>query len=154
MEHKENTSRTGKCPARETRPHVTASCPPPHFFRPHPNLSDAINDNIVRSEIEGGANLNSLTSGTTLEVKTRHRHYRIEYRGDGEALISGHPHFCPQPILVRIAGSTWGGSMLWVRFIGRGMHLEFAHPIYGRVVTSAISDIHVVREGQPARSVR
>lgn len=154
MDQKDNPTRTGRWSARETRPRLTTSCSAPQFFRPHPNLSDAINGNIVRSEIEGGANLNSMTSGTTLEVDTRHRHYRIEYRGDGEALISGHPHFCPKPILVRIAGSTWGGSMIWVRFIGRGMHLEFAHPVYGRVVTSPISEIRVVREGQASRSAR
>jgi hypothetical protein len=152
MDRKVNTTRTGDRTAGERGPHVNSSCPSPRFFRPHPNLSDSINENIVRSEIEGGANLNTLTSGTMLEVKTRHRHYRIEYRGEGNALICGHPRFCPKPTLVRISGSTWGGSILWVRFIGRGMHLEFAHPIYGRITTSAISDVRVLdndRSSQP-----
>ncbi len=41
-----------------------------------------------------------------------------------------------------IAGSTWGGSMLKVRFIGRGMHLEFRHPGYTTpIVTSLILEI-------------
>ena len=71
---------------------------------------------------------------------------RNTYRGNvskhsGEA-VSGHPEFCPEPVRVQIAGSTWGGSMLKQYFIGRGMHLEFMHPKYRRVLTSAILEIH------------
>jgi hypothetical protein len=37
---------------------------------------------------------------------------------------------------------TWGGSTLKVRFIGRGMHLEFHHPAYSTpIVTSPIQEI-------------
>jgi hypothetical protein len=43
---------------------------------------------------------------------------------------------------VNVAGSTWGGSLLKLHFIGRGMHLEFLHPVYQRVVTSRIAEIH------------
>jgi len=43
---------------------------------------------------------------------------------------------------VTIAGSTWGGSMLKMRFIGRGMHLEFHHPAYSApIITSPIQEI-------------
>ena len=65
----------------------------------------------------------------------------MRYEGDGEALISGHPVFCPQPTRVYIHGSTWGGSMLKESFIGRGMHLEFGHPDGLAVTTSAIQEI-------------
>lgn len=124
----------------------------PNFFRPHPNLADSVNSNIAEAEIEGGARLDGIPVGTFIEIQTQHRHYFIEYRGEGEALISGHPRFCPMPTLVHIAGSTWGGSMLWMRFIGRGMRLEFAHPIYGRITTSKISDIRIVdRDHSPAQ---
>jgi hypothetical protein len=45
-------------------------------------------------------------------------------------------------VQVTIAGSTWGGSMLKMRFIGRGMHLEFHHPAYSTpIITSAIQEI-------------
>ncbi len=56
-------------------------------------------------------------------------------------MLSGHPQFCPQPVLVRIQGSTWGGSMLKAEFIGRGMRLEFRHPSFQTVVTSRIVEI-------------
>jgi len=50
--------------------------------------------------------------------------------------------FCPEPVLVSIHGSTWGGSMLKEHFIGRGMHLEFHHPEYAMpIITSAIQEI-------------
>jgi len=47
---------------------------------------------------------------------------------------------------VAIAGSTWGGTMLKQRYIGRGMHLEFCHPDYRTpIVTSRIQEIREER---------
>jgi hypothetical protein len=117
----------------------------PHLFTPHPNLSDAINSNIAQSEIEGGVHLGDLAEGHSLEVQTQHRNYTVVNCGDGWALISGHPKYCPEPSLVKILGSNWGGSMLKVRFIGRSMRLEFKHPEYQTpIITSTIVEI---REG-------
>jgi hypothetical protein len=118
----------------------------PHLFRSHPNLSDEVNRNIVQSEIEGGVFLNDLPSATALEIQTQHHCYLVVILSDNNAFISGHPQYCPEPILVAIAGSTWGGSMLKRRFVGRGMHLEFCHPEYQTpIVTSPIQEI---REAQ------
>jgi hypothetical protein len=113
-----------------------------HSFAPHPNLSDEVNHNIAQSEIEGGVHLGDLAEGTRLEVQTQHRWYTLVNCGDGWALISGHPTYCPQPSLVRILGSNWGGSMLKVRYIGRSMRLEFKHPEYRTpIITSRIVEI-------------
>ena len=112
------------------------------MFAPHPNLSDEVNRNIVQSEIEGGVFLEGLPPDTVLQIRTQHNFYTALLLGEGSALISGHPQYCPQPVQVTIAGSTWGGSMLKVRFIGRGMHLEFHHPAYSTpIVTSPIQEI-------------
>jgi hypothetical protein len=120
----------------------------PHFFRCHPNLDDEVNHNIVESEIEGGAFLDDLPAPTTLQIQTQHRWYTVVHRGQGEAWISGHPSFCPEPVLVRIEGSSWGGSMLKIRFVGRGMHLEFRHPAYRTpIVTSRILEIRQCEHG-------
>jgi hypothetical protein len=119
----------------------TQTIPRPDLFVPHRNLSDAVNRNIIQSEIEGGVYLDDLPQGAALDVQTQNRHYHIVNRGHGHALISGHPQFCPQPVLVRIHGSNWGGSMLKVRFIGRGMHLEFRHPEHRTIMTSRILEI-------------
>jgi hypothetical protein len=123
-----------------------ATVPDPKPFMPHPNFSDEVNGNIVQSEIEGGVCLDDLSDGVQLEVETQNRWYTILIRDRGQELISGHPQYCPEPVEVRIAGSTWGGSMLKLRFIGRGMRLEFMHPTYRRIVTSRIVDIRASRD--------
>jgi len=114
----------------------------PRLFRPHPNLSDEVNRHLVQSQIEGGVRVEDLVPGSRLQVKTQNTCYRILILFGAMALITGHPLFCPRPVLITIHGSTWGGSMLKVRFIGRGMHLEFHHPDYSTpIVTSPIQEI-------------
>ena len=114
------------------------------MFASHPHLSDQINCNIIRSEMEGGVYLKDLPEESTLEVATQNRWYTLVVCRDGLALISGHPEFCPEPVLVRINGSNWGGSLLKTAFLGRGMRLEYRHPDYGGpIVTSPIVDIRL-----------
>jgi hypothetical protein len=112
------------------------------MFTPHPNLSNKVNGDIVQSEVEGGVFLKDLPPSTVLQIQTMHHCYTAVLLGGSDALISGHPEFCPHPVQVAIAGSTWGGSMLKLQFVGRGMHLEFHHPEYPTpIVTSAIQEI-------------
>ena len=114
---------------------------PASLFAPHPYFSDAINHNIIQSEIEGGVYLRDLSIGAVLEIETGDWVCTLVYCGENEALVSGHPQFCPEPVRVQIAGSTWGGSMLKQDFIGRGMRLEFVHPRYQRILTAPILEI-------------
>jgi hypothetical protein len=80
-----------------------------------------------------------------LEIETQNRRYTLVNEGGGEAFLCGHPEFCPEPVRVRIHGSSWGGSMLKTAYVGRGMHLEFRHPGYSRpIITSRIVDIRQV----------
>ena len=119
------------------------------LFRPHPKLSDEVNHNIVQSEVEGGVHLDDLAQGSRLEVQTQHRWYTVVNCGDGWVLISGHPKYCPSPLLVRILGSNWGGSMLKMGFIGRSMHLEFKHPEYRTpIITSRIVEIREATQSE------
>jgi len=71
------------------------------------------------------------------------RVYELEMLGDNNAMISGHPEFCPEPVEVLIQGSTWGGTMIKMYFIGRGMFLEYIHPTLNRSRTSPIVDIRI-----------
>ncbi|MBI3209280.1 MAG: hypothetical protein HYZ37_10325 [Candidatus Solibacter usitatus] len=115
------------------------------LFRPSPHLSDSINSNIVQSEVEGGVYLKDLLVDSTLEIETQNRFYHLVTLGAGHYLIQGHPEFCPQPTLVSVTGSNWGGSMLKSGFVGRGMHLEFMHPGINRpIITSPIVDIRLL----------
>ena len=111
------------------------------MFRPSPHLDATVNRRIIQSEIEGGVHLGSLPPGTVLEVRTENRSYTIRYQGLGQAFISGHPVFCPSPVLVTINGSTWGGSMIKSGYIGRGMRLEFAQSAFQPITTSVIRDV-------------
>ena len=111
------------------------------LFAPLPVFSNAINRRIIQSEVEGGVYLKDLRPGAALEVETENRSYRVVIHDSGKALISGHPKFCPEPVLVSIHGSSWGGSMLKVAYLGRGMHMEFGHPEYQTVTTSRIIEI-------------
>ena len=115
-------------------------------FQPHPNLSKEINDNIAESELQGGVNIKDFHQYTVLCVRTRSRSYTLLRESTGEWYISGHPTYCPEPTRCYIHGSTWGGSMIKVGYIGRGMHLEFStdkHP--GAITTSTIEEITEVR---------
>jgi hypothetical protein len=123
----------------------------PDIFTPNPHLSDEINRNIVQSEIEGGVSMHNLPKGAVVEIETQNRVYTLVSCGEGDALLHGHPTFCPEPVLVSIHGSTWGGSMLKYRYIGRGMHLEFGHPGYeGPIITSRIVDVRPAGRVAPA----
>ncbi len=125
------------------------------MFAPHPGFSDEVNRNIVQSEIEGGVFLEALPPDTVLQIRTQHHFYTALLLGEGSALISGHPQYCPEPVEVIIAGSTWGGSMLKMRFIGRGMHMEIHHPAYSTpIVTSPIQEIREPMKSFPIKSFK
>jgi len=97
---------------------------------------------IVQSEVEGGVFLHRLPRHTVLQIETSNNCYTAEVLGRGEVLITGHPLYCPRPVVVAVAGSSWGGSLLKMDFVGRGMHLEFHHPDYDApIVTSPITEI-------------
>jgi hypothetical protein len=127
---------------RESFPFRSPQDSGPVLFAPHPHLSDEINRNICQSEIEGGVFLDHLAIGAVLEVETLNHFYTLEHLGSGRALLSGHPVFCPEAVLVDVHGSTWGGSLIKVRFVGRGMRLEFRHPLHGLIHTSRIQEVH------------
>ena len=97
----------------------------------------------MQSEIEGGFNLYDVPPGAVPEVQTQNHIYTIVHKAWGQVLISGHPEFCPSPVEVQIHGSTWGGSMIMNHYLGRGMHLEFAHPVpvHQVIITSRIVDV-------------
>lgn len=125
----------------------------PNPFEPCPHLADAINNAICQSEIDGGVELASLASGAVVQVTTRNHIYTLENRGNGEVLISGHPKFCPEPVLVRFHGSTWGTPMIRGRYIGREMRMEFWHPVFGVLLTSEVSEIlELPSESGPRRA--
>ena len=111
-------------------------------FKPSPNLSKEINDAIAESELQGGVFVKDLPRLTTLVVDTKNSRYILIHEAKGW-VVSGGTHF-PNPVPCYINGSTWGGSMLKVGFIGRGMRLELT--IGGRTLTtSTIQEVTEIR---------
>lgn len=118
----------------------------------HPNLSNEVNNAISESELAGGADLSKLQVGKVLIVKTQNTTYTIEKRSNG-TYIHGNKKYCPFPTKCHISGSTFGGSMLKVGWVGIGMYLEFTIDIpeeerkiglvdgHGRIVTSRIMEV-------------
>ncbi len=105
------------------------------------HVDAALQNQIVQSEIEGGVFLADVPHGCCLEVETRNHTYLLIHQGEGSALIWGHPELCPEPVAVQLLGSNWGGTLLKTAYVGRGMSLEFRHPIHDVVTTSTILNI-------------
>jgi hypothetical protein len=96
------------------------------------------------AETSDGVYLGDLPRGSVLEIETAHRNYRLVKNADAHVRISGHPLFCPVPTDVEIEGSfsTGLGVKGGPGFIGRGMHMIFKHPVFDRITTSEILEIH------------
>jgi hypothetical protein len=111
-----------------------------------PHLKTNSKGILADGQLEGkeGFCIDDLAEGTTLEIETQHRNYKLVKRADTHVRISGHPTFCPQPVEVEIEGA-FGGSPVVApnpRFIGPGMRLIFKHPVLGSITTSPILGIH------------
>ena len=94
-----------------------------------------------------GVAMDELSVGAMVEVETGHHTYRVENRGGGKVLISGHPVYCPEPVLVDLHGSIGGATMIKMWFIGRGLKMEFRHPEFGVIRTSRAQNIRELNTG-------
>jgi hypothetical protein len=97
------------------------------------------------STSEDGIYFDRLADGAILDLETKHHRYTLVKIASGQALISGHPVYCPEPVLVEILGSTGCGPVLKVGFIECGMHLMFKHPMHRTAIgTSRILNLRQV----------
>jgi hypothetical protein len=75
----------------------------------------------------------NLVPGSLIDVETKSRHYRIEYLGGNSIRVSGHPEFCPDPVMASLQGSLDRDGTLETGFIACGMRmillLDDTHPI-------------------------
>ncbi len=99
------------------------------------NLGDADADDAA------GLFLTDLPSGRVVSVETANRTYRIRHLGNGEAEISGHPRYCPNPVKVRLHGTHWLDSKIPACYLAPGMRLQFTDPKQVSVMTSQIRSV-------------
>jgi hypothetical protein len=117
----------------------------------NPSILRGINSPVRQDRAEDGVDLEELPIGAILEIETGHTTYRLENLGNGSAIVSGHPKYCPEPITVEVHGSiaTAGGvaeasgQLRW-HFLGIGRRMVFLPPDHGVIRTSAIRAIRPV----------
>jgi hypothetical protein len=96
---------------------------------------------MQNATVNKGISVAELAPGELLSLTTVNRSYWLTYLGHRRGLLSGHPRFCQAPTPVRIEGSTWGGTMIEVGFLGEGMHIEFVLPDGKTMTTSTVIEI-------------
>jgi len=107
------------------------------------HFSDDIVKNIEKSEKNGGVFVDKLEPGTRVVAVTRNSTYDIEILNQvGQVKVQGGKYF-PESTETYFAGSTWGGSMLKLKWIGLDMCMEFSHP-KGVIVTSRVKEAKVI----------
>src|SRR5579862_2683555 len=85
----------------------------------------------------------SLVRGSLIDVETKSRHYRIESLGGYAIRISGHPEYCPDPVVAQLHGSVNKEGILELGLIGRGMRLMFLLDDRRPVTTSRVLRVRV-----------
>jgi len=96
-------------------------------------------------EVSKGMYLNALSAGSTIDLETKSRHYRIEYLEGDRIRICGHPRWCPAPTLARLCGSRGGSNEFAEGYIGCQMRLVFERlEDHVPVTTSEVTVIRVI----------
>jgi hypothetical protein len=92
-----------------------------------------------------GIHLRNIEPLTTIVVRTQNSRYRILIT-DGTAAIVRGGAFFPEPTPARIDGSSFGGTLLKVGWIGIGLRMEiFTNG--RRIITSPVRDVMLERSG-------
>jgi hypothetical protein len=113
-----------------------------HIIPQHCSLDGVVE---INQSLEG-VTLQSLTPGSTIYARTRHNDYRIFLLDpeSGRALVEG-GRFFVEPTEATVVGSTFGGCMLKMGWIGIGLRLEIL--LNGQpIITSPVQALQVERE--------
>ena len=95
-----------------------------------------------------GINVREAEPLVPILVTTQHSRYRIiPLRwGHSDVLVQG-GQFFPEATEARLAGSTFGGSLLKMHWINIGMHMEIhTGNGGGSIITSRVADVRIERE--------
>jgi hypothetical protein len=98
-------------------------------------------DGFAEAAAGPGLALRQLEPLTALSVYTRNTHYRIVVTRGDEILIQGGTFF-PDPTPAHLEGSSVGGSLLKVGWIGVGLRLEIRAGGQ-RIVTTSVRSLAI-----------
>ena len=83
-----------------------------------------------------------LEPGSLVDVETTSRHYMIECLGGSTVRVSGHPRFCPTPVVAQLEGSVTSEGTIEDGVIERGLRLVFLFEDHIPVTTSRVLNVH------------
>lgn len=113
---------------------------------------------MKKSEKDGGILLKDVPDPdeAVVEVYTQNSLYEIAIidTEKHEVAVRGNGRVFPEPELCYLRGSTWGGSMVKIGWIGVGMRLEVNGDTSGLVSTSAVKTIKVKKDRARADAMR
>ncbi len=90
-----------------------------------------------------GINTKILPVGTKLEIQTKNNLYYMEKIEGNEYTIQGGKYW-PEPTTVRFPGSTFGGSVMKINWIGHLMHMEIYDLEKGCITTSSVRNVKII----------
>ena len=100
------------------------------------------------ADIREGVDLKSLSQGSVIDVETKSRHYQIECLGGNKMRISGHPAYCPSPVVAELRGSIDLEGTVESGCIRPGRHMVFLLEDHIPLTTSKILSVHVESLGE------
>lgn len=121
----------------------------PLIRKPDPPTPVATIEAFAAATQGAGLALRQLEPLTELIVHTRNTRYRIVTASDDEIVIQGGTFF-PGPTRAHVEGSSLGGSLLKVGWIGVGLRMEILAE-GRRIVTTAVRSIARDATGESAR---
>lgn len=83
----------------------------------------------------------SLEPGSWIDVETTSRHYRVECLGGSTVRVSGHPRFCPTPVVAHLEGAVAHDGTIEDGIIERGLRLVFLFEDHIPVTTSKVVNV-------------
>lgn len=95
---------------------------------------------------DSGINVRKLKPGDTIEVKTRNSTYTIVKQDYGNKVTIKGGQFCKDETEGHFTGSTFGGTMIKLDWIGYMMHMEICFP-NGILRTTGIKAAKVFGDG-------
>lgn len=119
------------------------------------NIDPSLLAKIKQAEKDGGIFLKNIPEDHVVEVHTKNSIYALAVidKKKSKVVIQGNNKVFLQPEACYLRGSTFGGSMIKIGWIGVGMHLE-ANPASGGIVTtSSIKTVVVVEDRERARKL-
>jgi hypothetical protein len=118
--------------------------------RPRPVIGTVVERFAAAVARAEGIHLAELAPLDQLSVRTRNSTYDITILAPQESrvLVQGGAFF-PVPCEAHVSGSTLGGSLLKLQWIGCGFSLEILHE-QSRIVTTRVQSIAIDRHGRRA----